>query len=324
MSHNTGARVRTPGSDASRSLSARVVSYGLSVASLLACVGSSTATEITVLISSESPPFRQAADGVLEEIGRLGMTTVTYELGGDLERGRKLAQRLRATDTDLVIGIGIKAARAAGLEVVDLPVVYTLVMSPQTAGLVALNISGVALDVPAEAQLSALRDLLPSTKRLGIVYDPAKSAQAVQEATRAAAQLDFAVVTYPIASQSELPPALRALLPAVDVLWLLPDTTVLGNEAPAFILQESFHHRRPVLAFSADLVKQGALLGFAVDYREAGRQAARLSHHLLTHQASTPIRQSPEHIRLALNMKTAHSLGVTIPPAFAARVEERY
>ncbi len=280
--------------------------------------------EIAILKSSDLAAYNLAIEGFLAEAGTDNITFSEYDLQGDLERGRKQARRLRASDASIVMAVGIKAALAAKLEILDIPVIYCLVLDPDKYDLRAPNLSGISLDVPLQQQLSTMRTVLPQLKRIGVLFDPAKSERYVQTASAVAKQQGLELVAHSVSSERELPPALRMLLPTVDALWLVPDTTVLSDESLPFILQESLEANRPVFGFSPEFVKRGALLSLSVNYKEIGKQAARLSKQLLDRQVTAPVRAVPEHFTLAVNLKTARFLGIDIPPDIERRAEERY
>lgn len=282
------------------------------------------APEIAILKSSDLAAYNLAVEGFRTESGTDGITFREYDLQGDLERGRKQARRLRASDASIVMAVGIKAALAAKLEILDIPVIYCLVLDPDKYDLSAPNLSGISLDVPLQQQLSTMRTVLPKLKRIGVLFDPAKSERYVRAASAVAKQQGLELVAHSVSSERELPPVIRMVLPTVDALWLIPDTTVLSDESLPFILQESLEANRPVFGFSPEFVKRGALLSLSVNYKEIGKQAARLSKQLLDRQVAAPVRAVPEHFTLAVNLKTARFLGIDIPPDIERRAEERY
>jgi putative ABC transport system substrate-binding protein len=284
----------------------------------------SGATEIAILKSSDLSAYNQAVDGFRSVARNDDLTLREYDLAGDFERGRKLARRIRASDAALVVAVGVKAALAAKLEVLDVPVVYCLVLDPEKYDLSAPNVSGISLEVPPAQQFSTMQAILPKLKRVGVLYDPSKTARLLQEATLVAKQHGIELLAQPISSEREIPPMLRSLLPLVDALWLVPDTTVLSEESLPFILQESLDANRSVFGFSSEFVKRGALLGLSVNYRDIGKQAARLSKRILDHQVVPPVKTVPDHFNLALNLKTARFLGLDIPPDIERRADERY
>lgn len=297
---------------------------------LLACLGAAepssvlAASDIAILKSSDLAAYNLAVEGFRAEANGEGVSIHEHDLQGDLDRGRKLARRIRASDASLVLAVGVKAALAAKVEILDIPVIYCLVLDPDKYDLSASNLAGISLDIPVANHLTAMRSVLPKLKRVGLLYDPAKTGRLAQEAVVTAKQQGIDLVAHPVTSERELPTALRAVLPTVDALWLVPDTTVLNDESLPFILQESLDAGRPVFGFSSEFVKRGALMSLSVNYRDIGRQAARLGKRILERQATPPLRTPPDRFHLAVNLKTARFLGIDIPPDVDRRADERY
>src|SRR5207249_10401627 len=81
------------------------------------------------------------------------------------------------------------------------------------------------------AQLAMYKSLLPTLQVLGVIYDPEKTGALVKEAGEVAGKFGLRFLATPVASQTEVPAALRSLLGKVDALWLLPDDTVVTPES---------------------------------------------------------------------------------------------
>lgn len=282
------------------------------------------ATDVIILKSSDIAAYNQAITGFKAAIPP-GTNLSEYDLQGDLEKGRKLARKIRASDPALVFAVGLKAAKAAQLEIVDIPVVYSMVLDPAKYGLNAQNMTGVLLEVPAERQLAMIRNLLPQLKHIGTLYDPAKTSTLIDEARRLLKPSGTDLVPMQISSEREVPGSLRALLPSIDALWLVPDSTVLTDESLRFILNTALEGRVPVIGFSREFARSGALLCLSVNYADIGRQAGQLTRKLLDGQLSLPMKPwHPDRIETSLNLKTAKFLGIDIPRELEQKADELY
>ena len=282
------------------------------------------ATDVIILKSSDIAAYNQAITGFKAAIPP-GTNLSEYDLQGDLEKGRKLARKIRASDPALVFAVGLKAAKAAQLEIVDIPVVYSMVLDPAKYGLNAQNMTGVLLEVPAERQLAMIRNLLPQLKHIGTLYDPAKTSTLIDEARRLLKPSGTDLVPMQISSEREVPGSLRALLPSIDALWLVPDSTVLTDESLRFILNTALEGRVPVIGFSREFARNGALLCLSVNYADIGRQAGQLTRKLLDGQLSLPMKPwHPDRIETSLNLKTAKFLGIDIPRELEQKADELY
>jgi putative ABC transport system substrate-binding protein len=252
-----------------------------------------------------------------------------YNMQGDVAQGRRQALEIRGSDVDLVLAVGLKAALVSKMEIVDTPVIFCMVLDPAKHNLKAPNLTGILLEVPIQRQLAMLRSVLPNAKRIGVLFDPEKSAQLVEEARRQAKGLGLELVARSVSSEKEVPPTLRMLLLQIDALWLLPDSTVLTVDSLQFLMNSSLEAAVPVFGFSPDLVKSGALVGLSVHYPDLGRQAASLARTLLANRPNNQQAPSlgfapPDRLRLSLNLKTAKFLGINVPPDIVGKADELY
>src|SRR5438445_6091511 len=306
----------------------RVARHCRWVAAILWCVtavlpASASAAEIVILKSADISAHNQAIDSMKADLA--GSATITeYDMQGDMARGRKLARKVRASNADIVLAVGIKAALAAKLEIVDIPIVYCMVLDPEKNGLNAPNMVGIILEVPVDRQFREMRWVLPGLKRLGVLYDPEKTGDLVEDARRVGKTFGVELIARQVHSEKEVPAGLRGLIPQVDALWLIPDGTVLTEESISFLLTTALDSNVPVIGFSSELVRSGALVGLSVNYEDVGRQAALLTRKILSAQIKAPITFPPEKLRLALNLKTAKFLGLQIPSDVLNRADQLY
>lgn len=282
------------------------------------------ATEIAVLKSSELPYYEQAVLGFKAAIP--ATTKVReYNLNGQVARGREIGKSLRASPPDLILAVGLKAAMAAKLEIFDQPVVFCLVLNPDAHGLPASNMTGIAVRTSPEAQLTALRSVIPHRRRIGILYDDEHSASFIRDAHRAAKQQGLELVAVSIRGQEDIPQALRRLLPTIDALWLIQDQTVISESAIPFYLESTLDAKVPLFTFSSTLVQQGALGALVVDAWTVGQQAARIAQSRLKDpNTAMSSMQAPEHPQLALNVSAAEYLGLPPSPETMRLAHQRF
>lgn len=276
--------------------------------------GLAGAAEIAVLKSAGLPYYEQAVVGF--KTGIPAITSIKeYNLNGQLAEGRQIAKSLRASPPDLIFAVGLKAAMAAKLEIVDTPVVFCMVLNPETHGLPLPNMTGIAVRPTAETQLAALRSVVPNRNRVGVLYDEEQSGGFIRQAHRVAKQQGLDLLAVAVQRPDEIPNAVRALLPKIDALWLIQDQTVVSESAISFFLESTLEAKVPLFTFSSTLVQQGALGALVMDPWTVGQQAAHLALARLSGQhASTGLLQTPERPQLALNMNSAEYLGLSLPP----------
>jgi putative ABC transport system substrate-binding protein len=281
------------------------------------------AAEIAILKSSDIAAYTQAIEAFKAALPDIGF--IEYDLQGDVARGRKLARQIRASDPSLVFAVGLKAALVAKLEIVDTPVIFSMVLDPAKYDLKASNMAGISLEVPLDRQFSTIRAILPRLKRIGVLYDPEKTGALLDAARRQARTHGLEIVERKIRTENQLPATAKELILQVDALWLIPDSTVLTEESLGFLLSTALDHNVPVIAFSPEFVRHGALFGLSVHPADIGRQTALLAKKLLAGTAPSSISTvSPEQVRLAVNLKTARFLGIMLSPDVLTKAHEVY
>lgn len=321
--------MRAQGSRIGADLRSRRNSRGVAVLALMCIVICQTAArtdaavDVAILKSSGIVAYEQAIEG-FKATAPSAAAYAEYDLQGDLEQGKKLARKIRASGPALVVAVGLKAALAAKAELVDVPVVYMMVLDPNRHNLEASNMTGTLLEIPVERQLKLLHSFLPGRRRCTL-YDPKKGAARLKEAEQQAASLSLSVQGFPVESEKDVPQQLRNLLITNDAMWLVPDSTVLTNESIGFILEAALARGVPVVGFSPELTRLGALLSLSVTYGEVGRETGQLARHILDGDRRLPFKPVPiERLKVTVNLKTARFLGIEFPKDVSHLIDETY
>ena len=270
------------------------------------------AADVAVLKSTETPGWRPAIEALKR--GTAAHTITEYDLRGDRTEALRVLAELKPR-SPLVVAFGPLAAQVAHEAAPELPLVFCMIQDPAQLGLAgAPNVAGVAFSIPIMNQLAAFRTVYPRGVRIGVIYGSEGVAKLVQEAQARARVLRLNIVERRVASDKEVPEALRALLKgseAVDALWLPPDPMLLGDEARRFLLAETLKAGKPVYAFSAALVAEGALASNGPDLGSVGEQAAELVLRMLGGDRSSAL--LVPRGELVINKKTAERLKLEIP-----------
>ncbi len=284
--------------------------------------GTAWGQDIVILKSADVGAYNAAASSFKETFPS-DIQILEYDLKGELALGRKLGKKIRASPARLVIAIGLKAALAAKLEILDIPIITSMVLAPAKYDLPRDNMTIIGLGIPIEHQFATVKRLIPEAKRVGVLFDPAKTDHTIQHAKTLARNLGLQFESSPISSPQDVPNKLRALLPKIDVLWLIPDSTVLTEDSLEFLLRTTLEARIPVVGFSSGLVRSGALAGLYINYSKVGKQVAGLAQKLLNGK-SVPqgTLLPPEHVSLAINRQIAEYLGITVSPQLLQDAEE--
>lgn len=239
------------------------------------------------------------------------------------------AAALVKANVDLIFTIGEASTHAAKIATQRIPILFTEVGDPVVMGIVAklaqpggnlTGISNLALELVPK-RLEALKMLVPALRRVWVIYDlnDETSIVAFVRAQQAAPRLKLELMPRAVVSSQQLRQTLHELRPGDGLL--APDIDTL--EIPAGILEASLASRIPAV-FPADLwVGQGGLLSYGPDYHAQGIQAARLAARILlgARPQDLPV-EGADKIDLAVNIKTAKRLGLTIPRKILIRADK--
>lgn len=284
---------------------------------------------IVLLVSGGHAAYEEASrtarQALEESLHNINVDVVELDEGLKTAAGGAATNRLDDPSVPaLVVAIGSHAARVARQVAPDAPLVYGMVLDPVALGPDA-NATGVTMDVPPDVQLELIRQLVPSARRIGILYDPLISGAAVRKASAAARQLGLVVVPQPVRNESEVLEAARLLAPATDVFWALADPTVLTATTSRALILQCLRSRRPLFAPSESFVQTGALAAVRADAREVGRRTGEVASQLLRGGSVGAMRpEPPPRYSIYLNRAVAEHLGIPIPGDLAARAEAIY
>jgi putative tryptophan/tyrosine transport system substrate-binding protein len=267
------------------------------------------AARAVVVKTQDIGPYNLAVEGFRRAFP--GEVTV-IDLGEDEDVSAAMARQIRSHQPDAIIAIGSRAATSLKERIDDIPIVFCMVLNPGERGLSGPNITGIALEIPASEQLAQFRRVVPELRRVGIVYNPARSGPAVDAAKAAARAAGVQIVERQVSRPGEVPDAIDALVDSAEGLWLLPDASVVTNETFRHILLTSLERRVPLLVFSAPFVRAGALVGVAPNYTRIGEEAAGIVAEVMRGRAagSIPLRDPPAAV--VINAATAARIGIEI------------
>ena len=206
-------------------------------------------------------------------------------------------------------------AQAAVQNTKEIPVVFSAVTDPKTAGLLNPNVTGVSDAVDIKQQLQLLIKVNPKVKNVGVLFNSAEQNSKVQvEQLKAAAkELGLTVVEKGVTQVSEMPQAIDSLMKDSDAIYLPTDNLVASTIK---LIADKTNTAKKIL-FSAEpgMVEGGALMTQGVDYYEIGKAAGKLAIEILKNgkkPADLPFQTVPT-TDIVINQKTLGILGITIP-----------
>ena len=217
----------------------------------------------------------------------------------------------------LLITVGSSATRSAIYNVKNIPIIFTMVLKKITgvsSNSNSTDVWGVTLAIPVAQQLEIMQEALPAIRRVGLIYS-SNSADMYRSAGEVASRKGLRLVASEIASEREIPEALRRITREVDVFWMPPDAVIYEPNNSRFILLECYQNSVPIMAVSKRLAIAGTPLALGFDYEDIGRQTAELALKRLSSRGSSSksVIQHPRKVLLYINEWVASSLRLNIP-----------
>lgn len=233
---------------------------------------------------------------------------------------------------DLICAIATPSAMSAYNSCMDtdIPVIYTAVSDPVSAGLAAAdgtpegNISGTADTLPVAAQLEMIREILPDAKKIGILYttSEANSISTIETYKALAGEYRFEIVDTGINTLADVDMAAADIVSKVDCISNLTDNTVV--QGLQTVLSKANAAGIPVFGSEVEQVKNGCLASEGIDYIALGKQTGAMAAKVLKGEARAADLKFEvcEGSNLYLNMQVASELNITFPEHYAADAAE--
>jgi putative ABC transport system substrate-binding protein len=286
--------------------------------------------------SAGNPPevagFRQG----LKELGYIeGQNVIVdYRFGENRDdRMADLVAELVQLRPDVLVALGDFPARAIKSVTGTIPVVL-MTGDPVGAGFVASlarpggNITGVSMmqgaDGLAGKRVELLKDAVPAATRIGFMFfrDSPSTVGSLAQAEEVASRLGLVFRAFSVRPGDEIEAAIAALaregVDGVDVEPIRPFTSN-PRETGEILLK----YRVPAISELRQIAENGGLLSYGPNLFDATRRQAYFVDRILkgAKPADLPVEQA-SRLELVINLRTAHSLGLSLPPALVARADE--
>jgi putative ABC transport system substrate-binding protein len=254
--------------------------------------------------------------------------------GGDSQKTQAFAKELVDARPDILFTRSTPATAALLKNTRSIPIVFAVVSDPVGEGFVASiarpggNATGFT---NAEASLTGkwlglLKEIAPKMARVGYLFDPKVApgggtyyTSLINTAAAASAVVPAAM---PVHGSDDIERAIDDFAHTPDGgLIVLPDATT--NLRRVQIIALVGRYRLPAIYAFGNLAEEGGLMSYGVDVAEQFRLAANYVDRILkgAKPADLPV-QLPEKFEFVLNLKTAKTLGIQIPPGVQAIADE--
>jgi putative tryptophan/tyrosine transport system substrate-binding protein len=270
----------------------------------------------------------------LRELGWIEGRTVAIEYRwaeGHTERMAEIAAEFVALKVDVIFTFGTTAAVAAKQATAVIPIVFALPGDPVGAGLVASlarpggNVTGLSSQVTelTTKRLELLREVVSDLRRVAIMANVGNPSIVLEmrELQATAPTFGLGVAIFEIRRAEDIGPAFAAFKGTVDALYIPSDALMNANIIRINTL--ALAARLPTMYSSREYVAEGGMMSYGPNYIEEFRRAADYVDKILrgAKPADLPVEQ-PTKFDLVINLTTAKSLGLEIPPRLIAIADE--
>ncbi|MFM9971295.1 MAG: ABC transporter substrate-binding protein [Burkholderiales bacterium] len=260
----------------------------------------------------------------MNELDYVEGKNVQYEIRAPLEEGApydELAADLVRAKVDVIVATNVTAIAAAQKATRSIPIVMCPSSDPVSLGFVTSlrqpggNITGInvqTVDIIGK-RLQLLREMLPKVSRVAFVWNTQAGKAQLEAAQQAARKLGVKLQGIEVSTPEALPGALEAAVKGrAEALMFMSSGFMFGlrTQITALVLKQ----RLPASYGQTTYVEAGGLMSYGPNDTEYYRQAAVFVDKIFKGRkpADLPVEQ-PLKWELVINMKTAKTLGITVP-----------
>ena len=281
--------------------------------------------------SKEAQAFRQG----LRDAGYVEGRDVIIEwrsAEGDYTRLPQLATELVERKVDVIVADTTQATQAARRATSTVPIVMVIVADPVGSGVVTNlsqpggNITGLSIMLAelSAKRLQLLKDALPRITKVAALWNPptAYHAKALENLKAAAPSLAIELSAVSARTSEEIGPAFEALNRArAEALYVVDCPPFFTHRTT--IVKLAMKARLPAISGERPYTDEGALISYGPSYADQMRRSTEYVDKILrgAKPSGLPIEQ-PTKFDLVINLKTAKTLGLTIPPSVLLRADQ--
>jgi putative ABC transport system substrate-binding protein len=259
--------------------------------------------------------------------------TIDYRSGeGHIERFPKLAAELIGLNVDILVTRGTPATIAAKNATSTIPIVMAAIGEPVETGAVTSlarpggNVTGLSAFVTelTAKRIEIMHDLIPRLSRVALLDNMENASVPPQwnELKRAALAFGIQPLLCDVKRPEDIELAFKkAVDEHTDALSVGNDSVVIASRHK--IAELAAKDRLPAIYASREFVDAGGLISYAANYTDLYRRAAIYVDKIFkgANPGQLPVEQ-PTTFELAINMKVARALGLSVPPALLSRADQ--
>src|SRR5262245_4377844 len=293
---------------------------------------------ILLPVAEDNPEGQARVQAFLQELQQLGwsigrnIAIDTRWAGPQADAIRRHAVELVALAPDVILAQGASTVGPLLQVTQKLPIVFPVAADPVGAGFVeslarpGRNVTGfLVFEYGLGGKwLETIKQIAPGVTRVAVLRDPATASGiglfAVIQAMAPSFRLE--AVAFNVRDHEEIDRALADFARVAHGGLMVTPNAVVEEGHDRFV-QLAARHRLPAVFYHRSFVAAGGLISYGPDFLDQYRRAAGYVDRILKGEkpAELPV-QAPTKYELVINLKTAKSLGLTVPDTLLARADE--
>jgi ABC-type uncharacterized transport system substrate-binding protein len=252
---------------------------------------------------------------------------------GNLDRGRAYARELVGLQPDVILVDSTPQTAALQRETRTIPIVFVAVADPIGSSFVESlprpggNMTGFSIQDPSLGGkwVQLLAEIAPGRSRVAAMFNPetapADRSYYVPSFEAAARSLKLEPIVRLVHSEAEIESVMISLGRKSDSLVIMPDAFMLSHRA--LIISLAARNNIPTVFQASELARDGVLISYGPEFADIYRRAASYVDRILKGAQPTDLPvQLPVKFEMAVNLKTAKALGLTVPQSILLRADE--
>lgn len=288
---------------------------------------------ITAIV--EHPALDAVRDGIIKQLAKEGYIEgknlkVKYQSAqGNTGTAAQIARQFIGENPDVIVAIGTPSAQAVVAATKSIPVVFSAITDPVAAQLVSsknasgTNVTGTSDVLELAPQIKLIKEIVPSAKKVGIVYNPgeANSVVVVKEFAKILPNYGLTLLEASAPRSVDVSSAARSLVGKVDAFYVTTDNNVVSSfEALTKVANEA---DIPIIASDTDSVSRGAVAALGLNYFNLGEQTGSIVRRIFEGEAAGSIPfETSKNLSLMLNVKAATEQNATLSEALIKSAEK--
>jgi len=303
-----------------------LVFLGLLLIGLVLPATAAEPIKIGIMQIVDHPALNASRDGVkdaLQEVyGYVPDKDIIYDMQSaqnDVATANTIAHKFISDKVDVIVTIATPTSQAAANATKDIPIVFSAVTDPVSAGLVkdlqkpGGNVTGVSDMTPVDRQIEMLKYLFPNVKNLGTVYNAGEVNSVVTNdlAKKACEKNGMSLFEATVSTTADVAMATQSLVGKVDAIYVSTDNTVVS--ALETVIKVCQDKKIPLILADPTTLEKGATLALGFDYYLHGRQAGDMVARILKGEkpADIPV-EFAKKLVLKVNSQNLGILGINV------------